>query len=98
MKMKLGTNIISFSYFKIVQISFLKFCFLSSVYAGFSTCRVRHTFATHRPSALLQLTEFGSGVNERTINNLYVRAILGLYIFVSRSCSFIDSSVHELNM
>ena len=32
-------------------------------------------------SSLPLLTEFGSAVDERTRNNLYVREVLGLYIF-----------------
>ena len=53
------------------------------VYAGFATCRVRYMVATHRPSSLPQLTEFGSAVDKRTIYiyNLFVREVLNLYIF-----------------
>ena len=55
-------------------------------------------FTIHRLSSLPYLNEFGSGVNRRTRNNLYVHEVLGLYIFVSRSFSFINSSKFEWNI
>ena len=40
---------------------------------------------------LAQLTVFGLAVDEITRNNLYVREVLGLYIFILQSLVLLDS-------
>ena len=50
-----------------------------------SLIRIRITPKERTLSSLPQLIEYGSAVAERTKDNLYVREVLGLYIFVSRS-------------
>ena len=48
-------------------------------------------FAIHSPHQ----TKFDSEIHERTRKTLYVHEVLGLYIFVSQSFSFIISNKHE---